>query len=452
MLLLRLSTQPAYRRNATPQIGSFVRQFEIQHPHSATIFFFLMTPIENAYPGQIEVHVHHGLSRVLSTFCLLNCLIILLAALFLTLQVLKVFETQVLHHHVSSPSELFLSLFVSLAAPLSSVAGMGTPILQVIYALRQPNSEIQLQWRLFVAIGVSTALGVVYGFRKSLSSVVISSLLGLSLQVINIAATYNLSSFAKISSRVLFPRIMSCFRLFSVADKCPTLFKWSLFLPLLVTPLAFTIVVAFVLPLDSVLSPLYTVCCLLPYLATFSTFPSDLRSYRVWAAGDAISDQAASPPGVDLKTLWVMQIANLLWASFGFLMEDMPIIVSASASLVAAGSQLCCYLMPALVVSVDVHYWLTSGSQLPVHIIIDCGWPFVSDFSVSRMTAIYKRKLEIDLTNHENRVLSFEHQPAKDASFGQPKYTASPDLLSKSHPPRLCSNISDIELTKSVEN
>lgn len=194
---------------------------------------------------------------------------------------------------------------------------MASPLVVVTEAMVTGVNAQGLQSHLFLAFAASCTLGVAYGYRQSLKSVVAASSCGLVVQCVSLAACYHLSAWPRRSITWFLQRAFKVERVALVEA-----LNWLMYITLVVSGLALVFGIAVRVPVSSFLAPLYTASCLFPYAATFMSMKNDVLSYRAWQSLSPGPKKDRGPPGIDLRTLTVMQINNTLWASFGVLVND----------------------------------------------------------------------------------------------------------------------------------
>lgn len=239
------------------------------------------------------------LTAVVSVSCFTILVVSWIAAWLCTLVSLKTIEYSLTGQWRDS---IYLSNLLSMVSPLMTLCAMASPLVQVTRAVRIGSPDHGLQTHLIGAFLSCGLLGVAYGWRVGLKSVLISNSFSILLQCTSLAGIYYLWPLRQ--SNIL-----------------AVLFKWLIFVALLLTYGLGVFCLSMKLPLHTALTPLFTLSCVLPYCATFSTFPRDLNAFRTWYARPDRSS-SSGPKGVDLFTLSVMQINNCLWLSYGTLIRD----------------------------------------------------------------------------------------------------------------------------------
>ncbi|EZG67638.1 sugar efflux transporter for intercellular exchange protein [Gregarina niphandrodes] len=242
---------------------------------------------------------------------------------------------------------VLLERFLAVTAPALSISAMSAPLLMCYRAVKSGNPNHGLQWPLFISFGVSCCLGVAYGLRQDVYAIVASSAVGALVQMISLGCVYGLGEGPHRSSAYLFDRVAMClprgYRSIRLA------FHWLLYTVLVGTCVAALMFFAYAIPLHTALGPIYSLTCVLPYLATFITLPRDIASYREWAALPLnAAGKREGPKGVDLTTLATMQVNNALWFWYGFLIKDSAVLTSSTFSFIAAAVQIVVYLCPVI--------------------------------------------------------------------------------------------------------
>lgn len=236
---------------------------------------------------------------------ILSCIFTILSASALTLLV-PCFATLIASaekNATESPEAFFVRNLLAVAGPIASVVAMGSPLLAVKKSIFEGTDG--LQWRLFAAFGISCVMGVAYGLRRNIASIFVSSLCGMFAQAVALSVAFHICGGR--------PRARYIIEAMGLRSGCAM--EWFLWISFLLFVTAAEFAFVMVVPLEVILAPLYTLSCLFPYLAQFSTLSNDLKDYRA-------AEQPGKNGGADLRTLYIMEFNNAIWLSFGAVIND----------------------------------------------------------------------------------------------------------------------------------